>query len=63
VVEPEMIRTQMGTHNRSENGRSVWDDLYDTTRDSNQYGLVAGCCEHCNELLSFIKGRKFLVYN
>jgi hypothetical protein len=26
-----MIRTQMGTHNISENGRSAWDALYDTT--------------------------------
>jgi hypothetical protein len=23
-------------------------------------GLVAGCCEHCNELYGSIKGRKFL---
>jgi len=26
-----MIRTQMGMHNRSENVRSAWDALYDTT--------------------------------
>jgi hypothetical protein len=26
-----MIRTQMGTHHRSENGRNAWDTLYDTT--------------------------------
>jgi hypothetical protein len=31
-----MIRTQMRMHNRSENGRSAWDALYDTTRDRNQ---------------------------
>jgi hypothetical protein len=31
VDESGMIRTQMGTHNRSENGCSVWDDLCDTT--------------------------------
>jgi len=31
VDESGMIRTQMGTHNRSENGRSAWDALYDTT--------------------------------
>jgi hypothetical protein len=31
VVETGMIRTQMVTHNRSENGSSVWDALYDTT--------------------------------
>jgi hypothetical protein len=28
---PEMITTQMGTHNRSENGHSAWGALYDTT--------------------------------
>jgi hypothetical protein len=26
-----MIRIQMGIHNRSENGRSAWGALYDTT--------------------------------
>jgi hypothetical protein len=26
-----MIRTQMGTHNGSESGRSAWDALYDNT--------------------------------
>jgi hypothetical protein len=26
-----MIRSQMGTHNRSQNGGSAWDALYDTT--------------------------------
>jgi hypothetical protein len=26
-----MIRTQIGTRNRSYNGRSVWDAVYDTT--------------------------------
>jgi hypothetical protein len=31
VDESGMIRTQMGTHNRSESGRSAWDTLYDTT--------------------------------
>jgi hypothetical protein len=31
VDELEMITTQVGTHNRSENGRSAWDVLYDTT--------------------------------
>jgi hypothetical protein len=31
VAELEMIRSQMGTHNRSENERGVWDALYDTT--------------------------------
>jgi hypothetical protein len=31
VDESGMIRTQMGTHNISENCRSVWDALYDTT--------------------------------
>jgi hypothetical protein len=31
-----IIRTQMGTHSRSENGCSVWDALYDTTPNSNQ---------------------------
>jgi hypothetical protein len=31
VDESGMIRTQMGTHNRSENGRSALDALYDTT--------------------------------
>jgi len=31
VDESGMIRTQMGTHNRSEIGRSAWDALYDTT--------------------------------
>jgi hypothetical protein len=30
VDESGMIRTQMGTHNISENGRSAWDALYDT---------------------------------
>jgi hypothetical protein len=28
--ESGMIRTHMGKHNRSENGHSVWDALYDT---------------------------------
>jgi hypothetical protein len=32
VDELEMIRTQMGTQNSSENGRSAWDALYDTTQ-------------------------------
>jgi hypothetical protein len=31
VNESEMIRTHMGTQNRSESGRSAWDALYDTT--------------------------------
>jgi hypothetical protein len=31
VDESGMIRTWMGMHNRSENGRSAWDALYDTT--------------------------------
>jgi hypothetical protein len=31
VDESGMIRTQMGTHNRSEDGRSTWDSLYNTT--------------------------------
>jgi hypothetical protein len=30
--ETGMITTQMVTHNRSGNGRSKWDALYDTTR-------------------------------
>jgi hypothetical protein len=32
VDESRIIRTQMGTHNRSENGRSAWDALCDTTQ-------------------------------
>jgi hypothetical protein len=31
VDEWGMIRTQMGAHNRSENGRSAWDAWCDTT--------------------------------
>jgi hypothetical protein len=31
VDESEIARTQMGTHNRSENGRNVWGALYDIT--------------------------------
>jgi hypothetical protein len=31
VDKSGIIRTQMGTQNISENGRSVWDALYDTT--------------------------------
>jgi hypothetical protein len=31
VDESGMIGTQIGTHNRSENGRGVWDALYDAT--------------------------------
>jgi hypothetical protein len=31
VDESEMISTLMRTHNRSENCRSAWDALYDTT--------------------------------
>jgi hypothetical protein len=31
VDESGKIRTQMGTHNRSENGRIAWDALCDTT--------------------------------
>jgi hypothetical protein len=31
VDESGMIRTEMGTHNRSENGRSPLDALHDTT--------------------------------
>jgi hypothetical protein len=31
VDESGMVRSQMGTHNRSENCRSAWDVLYDTT--------------------------------
>jgi hypothetical protein len=31
VDESGVIRTQMGMHNRSENGHSTWDALYDTT--------------------------------
>jgi hypothetical protein len=31
VDESEMIRTQMGMHNRSENCQSTWDTVYDTT--------------------------------
>jgi hypothetical protein len=30
-LQQEMIKTQMGTHNRSENGYSAWGALYDTT--------------------------------
>jgi hypothetical protein len=29
VDESGMIRTQMGIHSRSENGRSAWNALYD----------------------------------
>jgi hypothetical protein len=29
--ESGMIRTQMETQNRSENGHGAWDALYDTT--------------------------------
>jgi hypothetical protein len=29
--ESRIMRTQMGTRNRSENGRSTWGALYDTT--------------------------------
>jgi hypothetical protein len=32
VDELEMIITQMGVQNNSENGRSAWDALYDTTQ-------------------------------
>jgi hypothetical protein len=31
VDEPGMIRTQMGMYNRSGDGQSAWDALYDTT--------------------------------
>jgi hypothetical protein len=31
VGESVMIRTQMGTHSKSENFRSAWDTVYDTT--------------------------------
>jgi hypothetical protein len=31
VDELEMIRTQIGMHNRSESGHSAWDALYNTT--------------------------------
>jgi hypothetical protein len=31
VVETGMTKTQMGIHNRSENDRSAWNTLYDTT--------------------------------
>jgi hypothetical protein len=31
VDKSQMIITQMGTSSRSENGRSAWDGLYDTT--------------------------------
>jgi hypothetical protein len=34
--EPGMIRTQMGTHDRSENCCGAWDALYDTTRNRDQ---------------------------
>jgi hypothetical protein len=30
VDESAMIRTQIGTHNKSENGRIAWDALYNT---------------------------------
>jgi hypothetical protein len=30
VDESGVIRIQMGTHSRSENGRSAWDTFYDT---------------------------------
>jgi hypothetical protein len=30
VDKSGVIRTQMGTHNRSESGRRKWDALYDT---------------------------------
>jgi hypothetical protein len=32
VDESGMFRTQMGTHSGSENGRSAWDALCDTTQ-------------------------------
>jgi hypothetical protein len=32
-----MIMAQMGTDNRTENGRGVWDASYDTTPNSNLY--------------------------
>jgi hypothetical protein len=31
VVESRMIITQLGMHNRREEGRSAWEALYDTT--------------------------------
>jgi hypothetical protein len=31
VSEPGIIRIQMGTYNRSENGRRAWGSSYDTT--------------------------------
>jgi hypothetical protein len=31
VNEPGMIRTEMGTHNKPQNGSSAWESLYDTT--------------------------------
>jgi hypothetical protein len=31
VDESGMIKTQMGVHNRLENGCSAWEALYDTT--------------------------------
>jgi hypothetical protein len=36
VDESGIITTQMGTQNKSDNGRSAWDALYDTSRNSNQ---------------------------
>jgi hypothetical protein len=44
-----MIRIQMGTHNISENGRRVWEALYDTTVTSNPphtnlCNLLQGVC-------------------
>jgi hypothetical protein len=35
VDESGVIRTQMGAHNRSENGRNAWEALYDTSCNSN----------------------------
>jgi hypothetical protein len=31
VDESEMIKTQVGTHSKSESARTAWDALYDTT--------------------------------
>jgi hypothetical protein len=34
VNESGMITTQMGMHNRSDNGRNAWEALYDTTKNA-----------------------------
>jgi hypothetical protein len=40
VDESGVIKTQTRMNNRSENDRSAWDALYNTTRNSNQYPTI-----------------------